>query len=174
MSRSLISALFIFASGAATAAPPTIAGSSVGPVRIGMPASAIAEISTVTSDGLEPDGEGGERRVIRAIISGVEAAAEVHEGRVWRIEVAVPGARTLGGIGVGTPLATLLKLRQLQGELGEGALYVWSPQLCGLSFRLSHELQTDKDFLTEWNARTLASLPPTVTVQSLLVTGCTK
>jgi hypothetical protein len=101
-----------------------------------MPASAIAKVAKVTSDRLEPDSEGGEVRVIRMVISGTEASAEVHEGQVWRIEVAVPGARTAGGIGVGTPLAALLKLRQLKGEVGEGALYVWSPQLCG-SVRIS-------------------------------------
>jgi hypothetical protein len=125
------------------------------------------------SDQMEPDSEGGEARVIRLLVENIEVSAEVHHDKVWRIKVAVKGPRTRTGIGVGTPLATLLKLPQLQGEIGEGALYAWSPKLCGLSFRLSHELQTDKDFRPKWNTRSLASLPPTVTVHSLLVTGCT-
>jgi len=173
MLRTLASFLLALAFGASAAAP-AVDGNAVGPVRIGMPASVIAKVVQVTSDRLESDSEGGQVRMIRMVIAGTEAAAEVHEGRIWRIEVAVPGTRTLGGIGVSTPLATLLKLPQLQGEIGEGALYVWSPQLCGLSFRLSHELQTDRDFTTQWNGRSLASLPPTVTVRSLLVTGCAK
>jgi hypothetical protein len=158
MPRTLVTLLLLLVFGCAAAAPPALSGDAVGSVQIGMRASALPGLAHVTSDRMEPDSEGG----------------EVHQDKVWRIEVPGPGPRTRTGLGVGTPLTTLLKLPKLQGEIGEGALYVWSPQHCGLSFRLSHELRTDKNFQVKWNARSLASLPPTVTVHSLLVTGCAK
>lgn len=174
MLRSFTAFVLLAAIVHASAASVELTGNSIGPATIGMKASAVATVARVTSDRMEPDSEGGEVRVIRFLMSDVEIAAEVHEGKVWRFEVAAPGLRTRAGLGVGTALAALLKLPQLQGQIGEGALYVWSPQLCGLSFRLSHELQTDKDFRMSWNARSLASLPSSVKVHSLLVTGCSK
>lgn len=174
MPRTLVTLLLLLVFGCASAAPPALSGDAVGSVKIGMRASALPGLAHVTSDRMEPDSEGGEARVIRMLVKGSEVAAEVHQNKVWRIEVPGPGPRTRTGLGVGTPLTTLLKLPKLQGEIGEGALYVWSPQHCGLSFRLSHELRTDKNFQVKWDARSLASLPPTVTVHSLLVTGCAK
>jgi hypothetical protein len=174
MLRSLIAFVLLVAIVRAAAASIELTGDSIGPVKVGMNASAIATVARVVSDRMEPDSEGGEARVVRFLMADVEVAAEVHEGKVWRFEVATPGLRTRAGLGVGTALAALLKLPKLQGQIGEGALYVSSPQLCGLSFRLSHELQTDKEFRMNWNAHGLASLPSSVKVHSLLVTGCAK
>ncbi|WIV98336.1 hypothetical protein [Kinneretia aquatilis] len=139
-----------------------------------MPVASIAEATKVISDRMESDSEGGEVRVVRLLLDGAELAAEIHEGRIWRLGVSTRGLRTRTGLGVGTALSALLKLPKLQGEIGEGALYVWSPQLCGMSFRLSYEPQTDKDFRMNWNTRNLAALPRDVNVHSLLITGCAK
>jgi len=174
MLRSFTALSLLVAIGNSSAASVELTGNSVGPVAIGMNASSVAKVSRVISDRKEPDSEGGEARVLRLLVSDAEITAEVHEEKIWRLGVAVPGPRTRAGLGVGSRLTTLLKLPQLEGHIGEGALYVWSPKLCGLSFRLSHELQTDKDFRINWNTRNLASLPSAVTVQSLLVTGCAK
>ena len=151
-----------------------ISGNAVGKLHIGMPATAAAKIGNVTSDRLEPDSEGGQARVIRVLVAGKEVAAEVHEGRVWRIQVAQPGLRTSSGLGVGTTLAKLLELKHVEVHVAGSSLYLVSAHICGVSFRLSHELQTDKDFMTKWSSSALAKLPATVTVESILITGCTK
>ena len=94
MPRSFTALLSFVALSAAAGQPPLISGNAVGQLRIGMPASAIASVVNVKSDRLEPDSEGGQVRVVRVLIAGTPVACEVHEGRVWRIEVAQPGLRT--------------------------------------------------------------------------------
>ena len=159
---------------AAPASQVIASGSGVGPVRIGMSAQSVPRAVRVISDRMEPDAEGGKQRVIRFSISGAKAEAEIQDGKVWRIQILTPGIAIDPGIEVGSPLKMLLGLPSLEGELAEGALFVWSKSLCGRSFRLSYEPNTDSDYLGAWNETSLKSLPAGVKVQAILVVGCTK
>ena len=159
---------------ASAASSKQVSGSSVGTVRIGMLAVAVSRVAKVISDQVEPDSEGGTHRVIHFSVNGAKAMAEIQDNKVWRIQILSPGVSTDRGIEVGTPLKTLLRLPSLEGDLAEGALFVWSKSLCGRSFQLSFEPKTDADYLGTWNATTLSSLPANVKVQAILVVGCAK
>jgi hypothetical protein len=137
-----------------------------------MPSNQITRVAKVISDRQESDGEGGAYRVVRAIVESVEVASVIEERKVWRIEVSKPGLTTSHGIEVGTPVTAILRLREVESDIVEGALYVWSPELCGRSFRLNHDPVSDKGEVLD--TRNLNSLPKNVSVAAILVTGCKK
>ena len=151
-----------------------ITGDGIGKLQVGMPASQVKAQLKVSSDRLESDSEGGQIRTIRVALESGQVAAEIVEEKVWRITVQKPGPRTSSGIGIGTSLKVLLKESDLRGDLGEGALYVQTAALCGMSFRLTHELKTDKEFMTPWTWNDLSTLPPTTSIHSILLVGCKK
>lgn len=153
--------------GGCTASPLT--GDAAGALRIGMTVDDVRARCGVASDGTRPGPEGEPSRVIEVPMGADTVDAEIEDGRVWRIPVTSPRLRTADDLGVGTRLARLLELRDVQPAMGEG-LYVLSPAHCGLSFQLD-----DPSGRPLPPAQTLAELrrlPETTVVSRVLVTGC--
>jgi hypothetical protein len=110
-------------------------------------------------------------RIATVDVGGETVEAEIVDDKVWRLAVSSPRFRTSDSLGVGTPLARLLELREPHGGMGEGALYFLSPAHCGLSFRLSENRPLPPSG-QEWNAAALMRLPPTTKVTTVLARGC--
>jgi len=98
--------------------------------------------------------------------------AEVVDDRVWRILVRSQGFFTSDSLSVGTSVATLVELPELQPMTGEGYLYARTPAHCGMSFRLSVPPSTLPR--GEWTLADLRNLPPTVHVTRILLFGCSE
>lgn len=96
-------------------------------------------------------------------------AAQIVDGRVWRIEVLSPGARTVDSLGVGTPLRRLLEMSSPRGAAGEGRMFILSPDHCGQSFEISRVGPMPK---AGWTLAALAKLPDTTHVIRVLVVRC--
>lgn len=148
---------------------PVMDGDGVGNVRIGMAIDTVKAHCTVLRDTVERRTEGQLERILLVPFEDDTAVVEVHEGRVWRIEVTHPRIRTANWLGVGTPLSELLALKGgVQGLTGEGNLFLVSQALCGLSLELSEPRSPSGD----WNAARLRTLPPSTVVKRVLVIGC--
>lgn len=146
-----------------------ITGARVGALRIGMPADSIHEHCPVVRDTVRPDNEGNPARVMSVAVATDTVMAEIVDGRVWRIQVAEPGLYTADSIGVGTPVAQLLDIPDARAITGEGALFMVSPNRCGVSFELSsgYPPASRAD-----PAALLRALPPSTVVVRVLVFGC--
>jgi hypothetical protein len=109
-------------------------------------------------------------RILKVAFSRDTVEAEIDSSRVWRIEVASRSFKTSDSIGVGTSIERLLRLKQPKGLGGEGAVFLVSPQHCGLSFQLS---ESGSDAPPEnWDRAALAGLPKSTVVARVLIVGC--
>jgi hypothetical protein len=114
--------------------------------------------------------EGQLARMIAIAFPVDTVEAEIVNGRVWRIEVRSPGFQTADSLGVGTPLPSLLELKNPRGITGEGQLFVVSPEHCGLSFRLSDNGSSART--QNWDRAALARLTSKTVVDKILIVGC--
>lgn len=147
---------------------PTIRQERVGRIRIGDPVDSLSKCNIVR-DTVVPDNEGGKTRKVFIALAADTIAAEIVDGRVWRIEVFSPGIRTVDSLGVGTRLPRLLQLSNPRGASGEGRMFVLSPDHCGQSFGISHFGPMPKG---GWTRAALAQLPDTIRVIHVLVVAC--
>lgn len=148
----------------------TITGSGLGELRIGLSVDSARRRCTVVRDTTDLGAEGMPARVISVRFGNDTTEAEVVGGKVWRIEVNQRGFQTRDSLHVGTPLSRLLEFPGVHTATGEGAVYLLSPEHCGLSFRLSgpglRPLPPDMD------KAKLERLPPNVVVSRILIVGC--
>ncbi|HST08642.1 MAG TPA: hypothetical protein VLJ83_10740 [Gemmatimonadaceae bacterium] len=119
-----------------------------------------------TRRGLE--GMSERRLAVRFRTDSLEA--EIVDDKVWRLDISSPGFRTADSLGVGTPVARLLLLREARGLVGEGVLVVVSPERCGVSFVLSGGIPRGR--VRTWDSTALSALPTTITVKKVLVLAC--
>ncbi len=147
-----------------------ITGRGIGELVIGRNVDSVKRLCHVISDSTELGAEGLPTRILRVAFSRETVEAEIDSSRIWRIEVASRSFMTSDSIGVGTSIARLLRLREPTGLGAEGAVFLVSPQHCGLSFQLS---ESGSDAPPEnWNRAALAGLPKSTIVDRVLIVGC--
>lgn len=147
-----------------------LSGRGIGELVVGRNVDSIKRVCRVISDDTELGGEGMPTRILRVAFSHDTVEAEIDSSRVWRIEVASRSLKTADSIGVGTSIERLLQLKEPTGLGGEGAVFLLSPEHCGLSFQLS---ESGSDAPPEkWDRAALAGLPKSTVVDRVLVVGC--
>jgi hypothetical protein len=143
----------------------------VGKIRIGESVESVRRDCTVVRDTIELGAEGMTTRVVSVLFPRDTLEAEIVDDKVWRVALDSPHFSTVDSLHVGTPLARLLRLRIPQGMTGEGALFVMSPDHCGLSFRLS---DNGSPILHDPSRVELSRLPAATRVSNILIVGCHK
>jgi hypothetical protein len=143
----------------------------VGKIRIGESVESVRRDCTVVRDTIELGAEGMTTRMVSVMFRRDTVEAEIVDGKVWRVAIDSPHFSTPDSLHVGTSLARLLRLRRPQGMTGEGALFLMSPDHCGLSFRLSDD---GSPVLRDPSPAELSRLPATTRVSNILIVGCHK
>jgi hypothetical protein len=142
----------------------------IGQLRIGATVESIKQKCKVLRDTTVSGAEGMPARKLAVAFSKDTVDVQIVDGRVWRIAVHSPGLRTASLIGVGTLNQRLQTLKDPRGAMGEGALFVVSPQYCGMSFRLANA--GPRGMRGDLDKAGLASLPIQTAVSEVLVFGC--
>jgi hypothetical protein len=125
----------------------------------------------VADDYVGPGAEGSTERYLVVDFDTARVRAIVVDGRVWRVHVMSDAFRTADSVGVGTPLARVLRIPGIRGAEGEGRLFAMSPERCGVSFRLSH-IPRGGEHRGAWDLAALRTLPAGTTVDEVLIFGC--
>ena len=147
-----------------------ISGRGIGELVVGRNVDSIKRVCHVISDSTELGAEGMPTRILRVAFSRDTVEAEIDSSRIWRIEVASRSFKTSDSIGVGTSIERLLRLKEPKGLGAEGAVFLVSPEHCGLSFQLS---DSGSDAPPEnWDRVALAGLPKSTVVDRVLIVGC--
>ena len=147
-----------------------ITDEGIGDLRIGAPVESIKQRCKVVRDTTVSGAEGMPARKLAVAFAKDTVEAEIVGGRVWRIEVFTPRIRAASLLGVGTLNTRLLTLKDPHGATGEGALFVLSPQHCGMSFRLANA--GPRGQRGDLDKAGLARLPVETVVSEVLVFGC--
>jgi hypothetical protein len=147
-----------------------ITGEGIGELRIGATVESIKQKCKVLRDTTVSGAEGMPARKLAVAFSRDTVDAEIVDDRVWRIAVHSPGIRTASLIGVGTLNQRLLTLKDPHGAMGEGALFVLTPQLCGMSFRLANA--GPRGMRGDLDKAGLRALPIETVVSEVLIFGC--
>lgn len=142
----------------------------IGELRIGATVESIKQKCKVVRDTTVTGAEGMPARKLAVAFSKDTAEAEIVDGRVWRIAVHSTGLRTASLLGVGTLNVRLLTLKDAHGMMGEGALFVASPEHCGMSFRLANA--GPRGQRGDLDRAGLAGLPVQAAVSEVLIFGC--
>ena len=143
----------------------------IGQLRIGATVESIKQKCKVVRDTTGIGGEGMPARKLAVAFSRDTVEAEIVDGRVWRIAVLSPRLRTAESLGVGTLNARLImQLKNPRGMMGEGQLFVTSPEHCGMSFRLANGGPRARR--GDLDRAGLVGLPVTTAVSEVLVFGC--
>ena len=143
----------------------------VGKIRIAESVESVRRDCTVVRDITERGAEGMPARIVSVLFPRDTVALEIVDNKVWRVAIDSPHFSTVDSLHVGTPLARLLALRKPQGMTGEGAVFVMSPDHCGLSFRLS---KNGAPILRDPSPAALSRLPEATHVSEILIVGCRK
>jgi hypothetical protein len=125
----------------------------------------------VVDDHIGPGAEGMTERYIVVDFDTARVRAIVVDDRVWRVQITSDAFHTADSVGVGTPLARVLRIPGIRGAEGEGRLFVFSPERCGLSFRLSH-IPRGGEHRGAWSKEALQALPAGTVVDVVLSFGC--
>ncbi|MGI8400208.1 MAG: hypothetical protein ACR2NS_01205 [Gemmatimonadaceae bacterium] len=148
-----------------------LTGEGVGKLRIGESVESVRRDCTVVSDTTQLGAEGMPSRIVAVLFPQDTVHAEIVDGKVWRVEIRSPHFSTADSLRVGTSLARLLKSKTPQGMTGEGALFVVSPDHCGLSFKLS---DNGPPVLRDPTPAQLSRLPAATRITEILIVGCHK
>lgn len=148
-----------------------VTGEGIGQLRIGATVESIRQKCNVVRDTTVIASEGMPARKLAVAFSRDTVVAEIVDDRVWRIAVRAPRLRTATSLGVGTLNQRLIRqLKEPRGIMGEGALFVASPDQCGMSFRLAKG--GPRAQRGDLDRAGLAGLPVTAVVSEVLVFGC--
>jgi len=142
----------------------------IGSLRIGATVDSIRLLCNVLRDTTVLDNEAMPQRELVVRVDADTVRAEIVNGRVWRIAILSPRLHTPDSLGVGSPLAKLLRLKNPRSMTGEGEIFVASPEHCGMSFRL--ENANEAIYQGELDRAGLARLPASTFVSQVLVFGC--
>ena len=142
----------------------------IGELRIGTTVESLRQKCNVIRDTTVTGAEGMPARKVGVAFSRDTVEAEIVDGRVWRIAINSPRLRTADTLGVGTLIGRLRQLREPHGMMGEGQLFVASPEHCGMSFRLSNTGPRGKR--GDLDRAGLSRLPETAVVSQVLIFGC--
>ena len=147
-----------------------ITGNGIGDLAIGTPVDSVKQLCHVLSDTIELDNEAMPSRLLLVAVDGDTVKAEIDSGKVWRIQIVTQKLRTADSLGVGSTLARMLDLREPKGWWGEGAVFLVSPQHCGLSFQLSAKSSDVPAGDLDRNG--LLRLSKATVVTRVLIVGC--
>ena len=149
---------------------PTIEDDRIGELLVGRKVEDVKSLCDVASDARELRTEGMMERVLVVRLGGDVVSAVVNDDTIWRIEVNSPRYRTRDSLGVDTPLRRIARKSGAKFFPGEGGVYGFVPDHCGLSFRFSVPLRppTGRD----WTAAAIDSAHGDVTVDRVLITRC--
>jgi hypothetical protein len=117
-------------------APTALAEDGVGRVRIGVTAAEIRATCEVVRDTTAIASEGLSARTLLVRVGDDSVLAVVVNDRVQSISVETRAFRTVDGLGVGTPVRTLLAQPGVMTFGGEGNVVLSVPAHCGMSFVL--------------------------------------
>lgn len=147
-----------------------LSGEGIGELRLGMTVESVGKKCNVVRDTTAMGAEGMPARKLIVALSKDTVEAEIVDGRVWRIAVTSPRLKTADGLGAGTSIARLRQLKSPRLMTGEGALFVATPEHCGMSFRLSN---TGPDALRgNLDRAGLSRLPASAVVSEVFIFGC--
>lgn len=145
-----------------------ITGQGIGHLVIRRSVDSVRIRCPILQDSTEMDNEGMPAHVLRVQVGNDTVKATAVSGAIWRIAVTSPHLRTADSIGVGTPIARLLRFRDPKAWPGEGGMFLMTPELCGLSF----ELSDNAGFGRVLEKPQLERLPANTIVKRVLITGC--
>ena len=158
-----------------------LTGDSVGPAIVGVARSALSPRIKVIRDTIEEGMEGIPETIAILLVAGDTIRAAIDSGRIYRFSVTSARFRTADSLGTGTPLSRLLSEPGIYAMTGEGAVFVWSANRCGLGFRLwdpsaDREMAWDPGGLGDApdsvGVAQLRRLPQSTTVGEVIVVGC--
>ncbi len=144
----------------------------IGELREGRLVSEVRELCAVISDSQQLGAEGMTERVLVISIEGELIRAVVNNERIWRIEVSSPEFKTSDSLGVDSQLRRIARKRGARFFPGEGGVYGFLPDHCGLSFRFSVPLRPPKR--GNWTAESIDAAHGDAAVDRVLVTKCTR
>ena len=144
----------------------------LGRLRIGASVDSVATNCRLLRDMMLTESEGMPSRKLVVLFSRDTVEAEIVNNRIWRVSVASPLYRTVDSLGVGTPLSRLLQLKNPRGMIGEGKVFVASPEHCGMSFRLANAGPGAQR--GDLDRAGLARLPKSTVVSQILIFGCNR
>lgn len=149
----------------------TLGDSGIGHLWIGETVDSVKAKCRIVSDVTEQQMEGAGSRVLTIGLDSSLMRVVVSQGRVWRIELATSRFMTTDSLGVGTRLAAFLSKPAIRGLEGEGALFVQTGSHCGMSFRTTYSPDENRGH-GPWTRETLSRLPEAVTIDQVLIVGC--
>jgi hypothetical protein len=149
---------------------PLLADEGIGELKVGRPVADVSSLCEVISDTRERGAEGMMERVLVTRIAGEPVRSVVTDDRIWRIELTGPRIRTPDSLGVDTPLRTIAVMQGAQFFPGEGGVYGFVSDHCGLSFRFSVPLRPPK--AGRWTAESIEKAHGDAAVDRVLVTRC--
>jgi hypothetical protein len=149
---------------------PVLTDQGIGDLKVGRPVAGVTTSCEVVSDSRERGAEGMMERVLVTRIAGEVVRSIVNDERIWRIELTSPRFTTSDSLGVDTPLRQIAARRGAGFFPGEGGVYGFLPDHCGLSFRFSIPLRPPKG--GQWTARSIAMAHGDAAVDRILVTRC--
>ncbi|MGV3710728.1 MAG: hypothetical protein ACO1Q7_18040 [Gemmatimonas sp.] len=149
-----------------------LSGSGIGALRLGARADSVIAHCLVTSDSTMQDAEGGLQRVLAIRFGPALLHAEISGDTVWRITTRDSVLRTEEGLGVGSPLATLLLTPDVVAYRGEGTVMVQVPRHCGMSFQLDPSSEAAVRGGATISYAELKALPELAQISRVLMTGC--
>lgn len=150
-------------------APTALSGSGIGALRIGRTVEELRSACDVLWDTTALDIEGQPARTVGVRIGRDSVRAEIVDDSVWRLSITTPALRTADSLGVGSQLEQLLEEPGVRVLSGEGAVFVTTPEHCGLSFELSPTVPMPR---SGWTRAALERLPAETRVTRVLAIGC--
>jgi hypothetical protein len=142
----------------------------LGQLHIGATVESLRQQCNVVRDTTVMGAEGMPARKVAVAFSRDTVEAEIVDGKVWRIAVTSSRLYTADAISVGTTIGRLRTLKDPHGMMGEGQLFVATPQHCGMSFRLSGA--GPRGQRGDLDRAGLFTLPEMTMVSEILVFGC--
>jgi hypothetical protein len=149
---------------------PVITGEGIGELKKGRKVADVKAVCETESDAEELGPEGMKERVLVVRVAGESVRAIVTNDKIWRIEISSPLYRTDDSLGVDTPLRKIARMRGAQFFPGEGGVYGFVPEHCGISFRFSVPLRPPK--AGNWTAESIDKAHGDASVGRILLTGC--
>lgn len=144
----------------------------IGDLRIGIATADVMRRCALVRDTIEVN-EGQPQRVVYVRVGPAVAYAEIVQDSVWRIGTRDSLLRTADGLGVGTPVRTLLGADPEWAAHGEGGVAVGLRGHCRLSFMLAPMFTAPDRPLIVRRISDLQKAAPDTPVVLVLIVGAT-
>ena len=149
---------------------PVVTDDGIGELKEGLSVADVKLRCDVVSDSEQQGTEGMMERVLVVRIGGEVVRAIVNDDKIFRIEISSPRFTTVDSLGVDAPLQRIARKRGARFFPGEGGVYGFIADHCGLSFRFSVPLRPPRG--GNWTAAAIDSAHGDAAVDRVLVTRC--